>query len=350
MYDAEFHIMMSEKEEHIHKLFNFFNYGLHNCKKYKILMRLLAKEKESSNLQKELEKYQTDNLKIEVLRFKSDEPAYKKCSYLTDIAMPNLHSARWYIGMDEDTISDIDGWMDRLDEDFDWEREVYATPPPMKNVQPMEYDLACLIGKQHWYNPEGGPFHEWEVSCISQKAMKTILNCSESLKVINLRKKIATGWGDHFMGLTGRLAKVHPVGTTYLNGTHMILEHTLLGGWIVHAHHIYRLPCMQNMLPLFKDRCNGEFGGRKVFLTEIFPDRKEDRGFHTLEKNGVILSGYKGVGMWTSPQPRVIHLHLFTLKFPLIFNLDQEDFSEPLPADSSLLPEQQNVKYQILAG
>lgn len=341
MYDAEFHVLISEKEAFKQRIFNFFDYGVHNCKKYKIIMRLLTQENKSSNLEQELEKYQTNNLKIEVLRFKNDEPAFKKTSYLTETIPTTLDAARWYIGMDEDTISDIDGWIDRLDEDFDWEREVYATPPPMKNVQPMEYDLGCLVGKQHWYNPEGGPFHEWEVSCLSQKAMKTILNTPESLKVLSLRKKISTGWGDHFMGLTGRLAKIHPVGTTYLSGNHMILEHTVLGGYIVHAHHIYRLPCMDNMLPLFKNRKSGEFGGRKVFLTELIEDRKEDKGFHTLEKNGVIITGHKGVGLWTSPEPRILKLHFCDKKFPLTFNLNNGDLSEKAPEQNS---------FQILAG
>ena len=278
------------------------------------------------------------------MRFESDEPSFKKTAYLLDVLAKNTDNARWYIGIDEDTINDIDTWIWRLDDEFNWEKDVYATPANVKNVQAMEFDLACLMGKQHWYTPEGGPFHEWEVACISQAAMKTILANPDSLKAIRLRQKIRKGWGDHFMGIVGRLAKIHAAHCLYLSPTHHIFEHSIMGGWIVHAHHIYKIQGMSHILPLFKTRNNGIFGGRKIFLSEIVNNIVEDKGFYNLDKNGVITGppNWKGLGLWSVVDDNFLQLSFCDKKHPLLFDLKE---SSPI---SKAYPEQNT--YQILTG
>ena len=344
MYDAEFHVLISEKPEFVERIKNFLEYGWHNCKKSNVLLRLLAAYNPSSSLEKEVEKYNTENLKVEVLRFESDEPSFKKTSYLLDILAKDTENARWYIGIDEDTINDIDSWLWRLDDEFNWEKEVYATPANIKNVQPMEFDLACLMGKQHWYTPEGGPFHEWEVACMSQAAIKTILTNPDSLKAIRLRQKIRKGWGDHFMGIVGRLAKIHAAHCLYLSPTHHVFEHSIMGGWVVHAHHIYKIYGMTHMLPLFKNRNNSMFGGRKIFLSENVNGNIEDRGFYNLDKNGVITGppNYKGLGLW-SIDNEILQISMCDKKYPMLFNLKD---SNPT---SKGYPEEQNI-YHVLVG
>lgn len=349
MYDAEFHVLISEKPEFVGRIKNFLEYGLHNCKKSNILVRLLAVNN-PSNLEKEVEQYCTENLKIEVLRFESDEPSFKKTTYLLDILAGNIGNAKWYIGIDEDTITDVDVLLSKLDEEFDWEKEVYAVPGSSsansKNVQAMEFDLACLMGKQHWYTPEGGPFHEQEIACLSQGAVKTILTHPESLRGIKLRQKIRKGWGDHFMGLIARLAKIHASHCLYINPHPLVFDHTIIGGWLVHVHHIYQIPGIKHILPLLKNKnTNNKFSNRKIFMIELVNKNPEDRGFFNLEKRGVITGppNYKSVGVWTLIDEDTLQLSFHDKPYPMIFNLKDET------PTSQGYPLEQNM-FQILAG
>jgi len=330
MYDAEFHVMASEKDEFNFRIHNFLEYGLYNYNKYKIKILLLLKENPESTLEKDLEKYQKENCDIQVIRFPQDEPSHKKFTYITEILPKHIDDARWFIGIDDDTINDIDRLIDRLDEDFDWEDKYYVSTEPMKNVQPMEYDLALLFGKEHWYCPIGGPYHEWEIFCLSQKAARTIIENENSMKLLNMRKKISKGWGDHCMGVAAKFAKIYPIGTTYISGTHMIAEHTILDGWIVHCHHIYKLPGTNHILPILKARQNNNFGGKKIFLSEVSQDKIEDRGFFALDKKGVMTGppNFRAVGIWNTHSEKRLDLHFFEEDKVVEFDLTKSDMSK----------------------
>lgn len=332
MYDAEFHVMCSEKENFKFRIENFLKHGLCNFNNSKTKFVLLLQDNHSSKLEEEVKNYENDNLQIEVMRFKQDDPSYKKFTYLTETVPERLDQARWFIGIDEDTITDVDGLIRLLDEDYDWEEKFYVSTAPMNNVQPMEYDIALLFGKEHWYCPTGGPYHEWEICCLSQKAMKAILENSNSNKVLNMRKKISKGWGDHCMGLAAKFAKIYPTGSNFISGTHMIAEHTVLGGWVVHCHHIYRLAGTNHILPILKTRQNGSFSNKKIFLTEIFDDgRNEDKGFYLLEKKGVITGppNHRPLGVWDNKEG-LLNLHFFLDNSPTRFNLSKTDLSEKI--------------------
>jgi hypothetical protein len=341
MYDAEFHIMCSEKETFKHRIKLFLNYGIHNCNKFKVKMVLLLKENKESNLEEEIKSYEKNNLKFEVLRFQQDEPSFKKFSYFTEVAPNRLDDARWFIGMDEDSITDIDALINHLDEDYDWQEKHYVSTAPMNNTQPMEYDLALVFGKQHWYSPIGGPYHEWEICCLSQKSIKTILENPNSNKILNMRKKISKGWGDHCMGIAAKFAKIYPTGSNFISGKPMIAEHKILGGWIIHCHHIYELLGTIKMLPILGTRENGKFGGRKIFLSEIIEEKIEDRGFYTLEKNGVIISpNHKPLGVWNFKNEQ-LGLHWFDKQNPTYFETEKSDLS--------IKTDNEN-QYRIIAG
>jgi hypothetical protein len=321
--------MCSEKENFKHRIKNFLNYGIPNCKNYKIKMVMLLQENTTSNLEEEIKNYEKDNLKFEVMRFKQDEPSYKKFTYLTEVVPNRIEDARWFVGMDEDSITDIDALVDHLDEDYDWQDKHYVSTAPMNNVQPMEHDLALLFGKEHWYCPIGGPYHEWEICCLSQKTMKTLLENPSSNKVLNMRKKINTGWGDHCLGLAAKFAKIYPTGSNFISGTHMIVEHRVFGGWVIHCHHIYKLPGMEKALPTIQKRQNGHFGNRKIFLSEIIEDRVEERGFYMLEKRGVIVRppDYRPLGIWNYLDEQKLDLHFFDKENPTSFELEKSDLS-----------------------
>lgn len=328
MYDVEFHIMCSEKEAFKYRLENFLNYGIHNCNKFKVKMVLLL-QKPIGELEEEIKKFQKDNLHFEIIRFNHDDPSFKKFTYLSEIVPKRLEEARWFIGMDEDTITDIDALIEHLDEDYDWQEKHYVSTKPMNNIQPMEYDLALLYGKSHWYCPTGGPYHEWEICCLSQKSMRTILENPMSNKILNMRKKMNSGWGDHCMGIAAKFSKIYPTGSNFISGTHMIAEHKIFGGWIIHCHHIYKLPGTNQLMPALGNRQNGRFGDRKIFLVEIVNGKEEDRGFYMLEKKGVMLGppNQRPVGIFNAVGQK-LDLHFFDKEHPLRFEPDKSDLSE----------------------
>jgi hypothetical protein len=336
--------MCSEKEAFDYRLKNFLKYGIYNCDKFKIKMVLLLQENATSRLEEEIKAYEKENLQFEVMRFKLDDPSHKKFTYLTEKVPERLQDSRWFIGMDDDTITDIDALIEHLDEDYDWQDKHYVSTAPMNNVQPMEYDLALLFGKENWYTPIGGPYHEWEICCLSQKTVKTILDHPQSSKILNMRKKMSKGWGDHCMGVAAKFAKIYPTGSNFISGTHMIAEHRIFGGWIIHCHHIYKLAGTNKMMPILRNRQNGQFGNRKVFLSELFEDRVEERGFYMLEKRGIMIGppNNRPVGVWNfQEEQQQLDLHFFEKNEPTSFQIEKSDLS--------LKKENQN-QYKIIAG
>lgn len=336
MYDAEFHVMCSERDQYKNRLINFLKYGIQNCEKTKIRMVFLMQENPFSDIEEIIKQYEKENLHLEVARFDSDAPPHKKCDYFLNIAAHRLNEVRWFIGVDDDSITDVDRLIEHLDEDYDWQEKFYVSTEPMRNIQQAEHDLALLFGKNHWYTPNGGPHHEWEICCMSNKTMKTIFENANSVKAITTRRKMPGGWGDHCLGLIAKFAKIYPVGSNLLSGTHMLSEHKVFDGWILHCHHIYKLPGTNNILPIMNNRQNGPFADRKIFLSELGEEKKE--GFYTLTKRGIIIGppNNRPIGIWNYKETESqLDLHLFDKSNPISFQPEKSDISLETPGLNS---------------
>lgn len=316
MFDAEIAILASESEEFLKRLDILFEYGLRNCKKYNVLVKLIKK---AGHHRKDhlLEEYTTENLKFQNIFYTFDEPAAKRFNYYIDLTEEDLQQARWFIFIDDDTVTDIDRTIEKLDEWFDWTENVYCSGELMNNYQPQEFEIASLLGKQNLYSHGKGPFHEWEICCLSQTALRKIKNNTQANRVLNLRSKISQGWGDHAMGLAARLAKIYPLGVDFLSAHPLILESTFCGGWVTHFHRIYHHKSIETVLPVLFNRNDGNLADKKILLC-----RNNYKEFVKLKKGGCV-QGQKPVGLWTEENGKLV-IYTMELDTPFIFDFEEE--------------------------
>ena len=316
-YDAEIAILVSESPGFIDRLDILFKYGLVNCNKHKILIKLIKKNGHHSK-DYLIEKYKTENIDLKNIFFDTDEPAQKRFSYYINLNEDDINQARWFIFIDDDTITDIDGTISKLDDFFDWNENAYASGELMNNHQHEEWEIANLMNKTEWYKGGKGPYHEWEICCLSQAALRKILNNAQAKRVLTLRSKFSKGWGDHCMGLAAKFAKIYPVSTDFLSANPLILESTFLNGWVTHFHRIYSHKAIKAILPIMFNRTDGNFANSKILLT-IKNKTIENRIFIKLNAGGCVSEGNKRIAMWVADQEK---LKIYTLEneHPFVFD------------------------------
>ena len=236
MNDAKFVVLATEKGKK--RLENFLEYCLENKSKKIECVFLLGPKKENSFAEDIIEKYQTENT--------------KRNGYFRDLDQDTVDNFKWLISIDEDSITNVDGLIDSLNDDFSEEFPTYACGEIQNHFQREEFSVAEYIGKNCWYEGGLGPSHEWEISCLNNKTMQIMINSDISKKVFNYRTKFLSGWGDHCLGLALKLLKIHPVKTSYMTGDNRIYDHSLLGKRFHHTHHIYYNIGIENILNFLK--------------------------------------------------------------------------------------------------
>ena len=236
MKDALIVVLATESNKK--RLETFFKYCLVNKTKNVDCHILLGPDRNEGFAEKLLQESPIPNITTTIKRYPTDDAAYKRMNGYHDINQETIDNYRWHISIDEDSVTDLDGLLTALDENFDNNNCAYVSGETMNNYQSEEVVIAEALGKSHWYK-NYGPFHEWEISCLNQKTMQTIVENPIAKKVLKLRMKMQSGWGDHCLGLALRFCKIYPIQTTYITATNRILEHSLLGKHYYHVHHIY---------------------------------------------------------------------------------------------------------------
>ena len=194
----------------------------------------------------------------------------------------------------------------------------------MNNHQHQEWEIASLMNKTEWYSNGKGPYHEWQICCLSQTALRKIKNNPQANRVLSLRSKIAAGWGDHCMGLAARFAKIYPVSTNFLSAHPLILESTFLGGWVTHFHRIYQHKAIHTLLPVMMNRKDGNFANQKLLLCRKSDNEENDhKEFVRLEKGGVVIEDRKRIAMWTALEDNKLAIYTMEHHVPFVFDFEE---------------------------
>lgn len=237
MNDAKFVVLATEKSKK--RLENFLEYCLENKSKKIECVLLLGPKNENSFAESIIEKYQTENKKISIVRYTTDEPSFKRNRYFRDLDQDTVDNFKWLISIDEDSITNVDGLIDSLNDDFNEDFPAYVCGEIMDNFQKEEFLVAELFEKEYWYNGNSGPLHEWEISCLNNKTMQMMINSEIIKKVFTYRTRFLSGWGDHCLALCLKMLQIYPVQASYMTSTNKIYEHSLLGKKFHHTHYIY---------------------------------------------------------------------------------------------------------------
>jgi len=240
MYDIEFMLIISSKEtsdaNYKNRFLDFKKYGLLNIKDHKVNLKLLVFKYDNFS-QYELLNDWPKGIDVEVINQESEHPACKICDYYLNFS--NADNAKWFAKVDDDSITDVDRLMANLELHFEYTKEYYLATEIVKCNTEIEKDILISMGLNHLAEDKFVS-HEWEMSILSQEALRRILNTPNSKKVMELRSKIAEGWGDHALAVAARLAKVYPCEAYFLTQWPILKNFSIFGGYLNHIHYVSR--------------------------------------------------------------------------------------------------------------
>lgn len=297
MNDAKFVVLATEKNKK--RLENFLEYCLENKSKKIECVFLLGPKNENSFAENIMEKYQTENTKISIIRYITDEASFKRNGYFRDLDQDTVDNFKWLISIDEDSITNVDGLIDSLNDDFNENFPAYVCGELMNNFQREEFAVAELLGKTCWYEGGSGPTHEWEISCLNKKTMQMMINSELIKKVFTYRTRFLSGYGDHCLGFALKMLQIYPVQTSYITSSNKIYEHSLLGRKFHHTHYIYQNIGIENIFKFLKP--SDSLTIKKAWLKLKEENVIKDIGVVFLNKNKTITpprEELKVFGLW----------------------------------------------------
>jgi hypothetical protein len=241
MYDLEIMIPAELNNPTLSQRFkDYKKYGLLNTANVQIKLIFAASHNNKIVQLDELCSGWPENIHAEYLLTPYTQVAQRIHYYYTDYMQPN--TADWYIRMDEDSMTDICGLMENLYEMFDPEMLFYITGELRREKSFPEGPILENMGygRMYKFDLDSFPPHEHEASIVSRKAIERILNNQDSMTLLNIRKEISDGPGDHGLCLAAQLAKVYPYSVGFMTCEPKLHYFSNYGGFINHIHHISR--------------------------------------------------------------------------------------------------------------
>lgn len=277
IYDIEFIVPVCLNGKYLKRLETFLKYGLQNIQNKKVLLTLICAEHE----REQLNNININFCDINIQTNKENHCVPKVYEYLSNYSNDNV---RWIAKIDDDSLNDVSELVDKLDRNYDHERDYYIIPPnPKKDVHSIEIELL----KSHkLISPEFIVSHEIEISISSQSTMKKLKKVSNFFRD---RAKISNGYSDQSMAIGARMVKIYPVECHFISHLPLIGDFSILGGKLNHVHLISNdtnVQCFNFMV----DRLENRFEKKAdAILFEAFTNKEFFFSWEENKNKGVIL-------------------------------------------------------------
>lgn len=304
MYDLEVLIPICTINNKYKTRAEFFKkYGLFNIDDKKIIIKALHGPNDDIQ---EFDKNWPENIIVKMIKMPVDDAAQKIYSYYYKFIKTEIEESRWFIRVDDDSVTDVSGLLNNLDEYFDHTKEHYLVTELRNDVNDIDKNLIKFMGYEKWYD-HTVPLHELECGIVSQATMKSVINTPKSMKFFHYRHAINGGWGDHGFALAAKFAKIYPINAFFLNANNDldIVHSSLFDGHLNHVHLI--APDKNNILcEIITNKLNNNNKFNDRFSDNCFTfsqTSNEDTSTHMviLKENGTIQqfgNSLHRVGIW----------------------------------------------------
>lgn len=267
MYDLEIAVPAETNEAYIRdRLEDYKKFGLLNIKDRKIKLVLLCS---IGNKVEFLRQGFPAGVEVDIIHTPYKHVAQRIHYYYGNYIKPN--TAKWYVRMDEDSITDVDSLMVNLENEFDHERDYHLGGEVTYDVSELEKAIVQELGYEHWYW-EDAPGHEYEISVTSNSAMQKILSHENAIQYFQIRQKISDGFGDQGLCLCARMAKVPTTKVAFLSKDPELYRLSLFNGKLNHIHYTARdqNPHIYNWLGIIDqeitNKNKNDFLGKKALI------------------------------------------------------------------------------------
>lgn len=180
---------------------------------------------------------------VAVVNGTTDHPARKIYDYYANVLPKQGLQARWYLRVDDDSLTDIRRLVDHLDATFDWRNPLHLTGTVLTDTQ---LPYAAVLRELHGERFLRGAghcevFHEWEHSLSSHEAMRRILDHPLAREFLRRVALIPGGYGDHCLSYAARVVGI-PLSQVSFLSAHCQLDQFALfspsGDGFFHIHYL----------------------------------------------------------------------------------------------------------------
>jgi hypothetical protein len=279
---------------------DFKKWGLRSVEGTRVHLVLVIHESDSGE---GLKDGWPEGIVVDVIKAPAKHVTQKINYYYTSHMRPE--NARWFMRVDDDSITEVRPLMNHLDSSFDHDRDYYIVGPLYYHVQEIEYNIAKSLGFHSWYAKtpywvyEDWPPHENETSVVSRSAIRRIVEGEKSMEMLNIRRLFPDGAGDHALCLAARTQKIYPISVRFITNNGPFWRLATFGGPLAHVHHICRdkTPGLMKWLDEVGDLNNVNDPLRKqviehayLFVDERRRIRDIQRAFVTFKEPGYIVT------------------------------------------------------------
>ncbi len=233
MFDLEVLVPVHPEGRWLERLEMFRRFGLLNIGQSRVRVVLLAGTFEVSA---------ADWAGVEqviVLNGPSNHPARKIYSAYRAMTLRDTMSARWFLRVDDDSVTDVGGLLAHLDACCSWREPHHLAGHLCPSVHPAYQEMLREVEARRLLSPEGEALagHEWEVSVTSQAAMLRALSYPQARELLCLASNYEGGFGDQCLALCCRLAGMFPATVPFLSPFEHLDQFSLWGG-LFHIHYL----------------------------------------------------------------------------------------------------------------
>jgi hypothetical protein len=179
----------------------------------------------------------------QVIQHEKNQVNVKICGFFAEHGPSLLDEARWIAKWDDDSVTDIDGLLENLDGEFNWNDPLYLIADQVCGIDDPMRQVLRTMGFDRWIRRAAhGKFlisHEWEGSILSNQGLRRMVECKVAMQFLRLCMTIARdSFGDQSLALAARMAKVHPIDVPFMTKDDAWEDLTIFGGRHAHIHYL----------------------------------------------------------------------------------------------------------------
>lgn len=183
----------------------------------------------------------------------------KNYAFSQHITPEIANSAKWWYKIDDDSINDVAGTVQRLDADYDWTQPLYICGDYGGGLLPLLIDAIARSSHSQrilMENQRDKPLihHERESSFLSGPCMRKIVEDAECQRFFDYVCRPVNDrvdcFGDQGWAVAARFVRVHQVDCMFTTQWPLVSNFSLFGGRFTHIHFVHPA-CAE--WPLFLD-------------------------------------------------------------------------------------------------
>ena len=245
MYDLGIIVPACLEGHFLPRIYNFKKYGLLNIGQSKIKVFLLVGK---YPIPQDLREGWPCEIDFVSSHLQHDGP--KTFEFVLNLKTEEIQKYRWWLKIDDDSITDISHQIKRTDEEFDWEKPVYIFGDYDMGFSPIFIEEVKKTKHRERFLPTGKTFfyfhHEFESSLMSPSCVQKIIEddeCRFFLKLLTSPKNDLRGCHhDQGLAMAARFIKIHGSTSLFMSKNPIFDDFSLFGGILTHIHFIYNDP------------------------------------------------------------------------------------------------------------